>query len=51
MTPTDRSRQYEAFLIIIGLAYIKMVEIPSEKRKEAFQKVIDSLMEEISKIE
>lgn len=46
----EKSKQYDAYLIMIGLAYVKMVELTSRSKKETYQKVIDSLMSEIAKV-
>jgi len=41
---------YDAYLLMIGVAYIKMVETNSQIGKEEYQKVINTLMKEIKKI-
>jgi hypothetical protein len=46
----DKSRQYDAYLIMLGVAYIKMTEATSQAKKASYQEVIDSLMERMSNI-
>lgn len=48
---TKQSMIFEAYLVILGVAYVKQVEATSEEKKASYQKVIDSLMREMGNIE
>lgn len=47
----ETSRTYDAYLIMIGVAYVKLVEAKSPEKKAAYQKVIDSLMKQMAKVD
>lgn len=51
MINMDISNQYDAYLIMIGVAYIKMSETDSLSKKEAYQGVINALMREVADID
>ncbi len=45
-----RSKKYDAILIMVGVAYLKMTEAQDKNVKESYQELMDYLLKEIKEI-
>lgn len=46
-----KSKKYDTYLLMIGIAYVKLVETSDKDKRENYQKVIDTLYKAIKEID